>query len=801
MARISYIGDAGEPLEIAIGPDNPDVMVGRHRTCGIRTANQSVSRQHARVFFDGESYWLQDNGSSNGTFYQNMRLEPQVPVQVDNAEFLMCGNFEMRFDFDEEDLARAAGGGYDDAYEEEAPPEEMPEEDGVESTRFADASDWQYEAPPPPPPPVAAAPPPLPSRPAPPPPPPPRRDPAPASSAGAPDAVVIEELRQALNARNRELEERDQKVHGLHIELESLSRRMEESQDEAQYTSMMNELEALRPLPDDLARVTGELQQAAGAASQLSAELQAAHAAIGPLQAEVAQLRADLDDTDARLQAAEGQGGSRAEDEAHIAQLEQELGNLRDSQQTAQEKFEEARAGRRNAEELANLQRMRAEGLEQGQKPLRDEVERLKAALATAAAHASDSVSPDEYDAQVAARDVAEENVHRLQGELAQVKAQLQKAQADTSKAQADVVAAQSNPAGGDSSLLEAEVSKLRMQLKAEKGRAAENQAELDRARSGGGSGSGGDGAASKAALQAKDAEIARLQAELAAKAAPAAASGGGAELEEQLARLRVQLKAEKTRTADLAAELDGARSAQLDPGTAQGPWQAAAEAAEAQVAELKQALAAAEQQAGGGGDEAAAVRAEADALRAQADKLTVTNRELEASASANMKRYQKLIKELDAARSAPGAGALSGGAGTGSGGGGAAAADGGADAARLLAVQAELAAAKSALAQAEARAKAAEAKASEAAAGSHGASNGAVDAVTRLVNDLNGVVSSFRNDFMTVTDAFEQIRSEDAEERDEGFEMLQEGLDACTTRNGELKNIIRDLKNAVGTD
>ncbi len=111
MAVIRYLGDAGEELEIVIGPENPDVMVGRHRTCSIRTANPSVSRQHARIFFDGESYWLQDNGSSNGTFYENQRLEAQVPVQVQSGETLLCGNFEMAFTYDAEDLARGTAGG------------------------------------------------------------------------------------------------------------------------------------------------------------------------------------------------------------------------------------------------------------------------------------------------------------------------------------------------------------------------------------------------------------------------------------------------------------------------------------------------------------------------------------------------------------------------------------------------------------------------------------------------------------------------------------------------------------------
>ncbi|MCB9740926.1 MAG: FHA domain-containing protein, partial [Deltaproteobacteria bacterium] len=157
MARISFIGDNGEPLEMVVGPDNPEVLVGRHRSCAIRTSTQSVSRQHARIFYDGERYWLQDNGSSNGTYYKNERLRPQDAVEVEDGEFFMCGNFEMRFDLDEEDLrllAQQRDGGYADtleAYEEDEEPYGDPD-----ATQFAeaydepleDADDWGYEPPP-----------------------------------------------------------------------------------------------------------------------------------------------------------------------------------------------------------------------------------------------------------------------------------------------------------------------------------------------------------------------------------------------------------------------------------------------------------------------------------------------------------------------------------------------------------------------------------------------------------------------------------------------------------------------------
>jgi chromosome segregation ATPase len=693
VARISYIGDSGESLEVVVGPENPDVMIGRGKTCGIRTANQSVSRQHARVFFDGEGYWLQDNGSSNGSFYQNQQLEAQVPVQIASGEFLMCGNFEMRFDLDEGDMARMSGGGGEPVYDELPPQEEE-----AESTRFADSQDWDYQPPtaPPPPPPVAAPPPP-PARgkaaasapPAPPPPPPPARVSAPVAPPPQSDAMVIDDLRNQLAQRTREVEDRENKINGLNIELESLSRRMQESGDDAHLQAMAQELEQLRPLVDQVTQLDAQLRQYDADVQALQADLQAA-------QAEADGFRRALDKAESDLRAAQheaAQAGSRAEDSARIHELEHDLAAAKATIMAAQEKFEEARAGRRNAEELASLQRFRAESADGQLGGLREEVKRFKSELdqarASAAAH-GDSVSVDEFDAQVAARDKAEEHARRLQADVDRLKREVGDAQAKPAAAPAD----------------NEELARLRVQLKAEKSRTADLAAELEKAKAGAGA---ADGAA---AIQAKDQEIAsltreveRLKGELATAQAASAGGGGG-----------------------------GASEADLQ-----------------------------------------AARTEVESMRGQVDKLAATNRDLEASASANLKRTQKLMRDLEEARTAAASG-------------GAAAASNGA----VEQLKGELALAKAAQADAELRARIAEAKASSAGGGGNANMGG-------LVSELNGVVSSFKSDFASLTMAYDQITSDDQTDRDEGFDMLKESIEACTQRNSELKNLVLQLKDAAG--
>ncbi len=707
MARISYIGDSGEALEVLVGPENPDIMVGRHRTCAIRTANQSVSRQHARVFFDGESYWLQDNGSSNGTFYQNERLEPQAPVQIDNGEFLMCGNFEMRFDLDDEDLDRVEGGGYDDGYAEEAAESVDPE-----ATAFADsAEEWYPEpaAPPPPPPPAPPPPPPPPaappmppaasraSAPVAPPPPLPRRD---LPEGG--DAHLIEELRSSLAQKHREVEDRDARIQGLRIELESLGRRMDESGNEQRWAELQAELNDLRPLTEQVQALDGEAAE---------------------LREENDRLRAELQETAVELANARQQGpGSRAEDESHIATLDSEIAMVRESLTAAQEKFEEARAGRRNAEELASLQKMRAESFEAQIGLLKADVERWKA---QAAESTGDQISADEFDAQVAARDEAEEKARALQAELTLLRNQLTKAQADlfvasqAAAAQAATVAdlTAKVAATPQTGALEARVKELEQHLAARDGELAVLRAQPV---------GGGD-----------DAALAGLKAELEAVQAKATVAAG-----------------ESTRVQSELATVSAGR-AQL----------------EATVADLQAQLAGASQNA----EATQAAEVELERMREQTARLTTANRELEGSASANLKRIQKLMRDIDEARTS-------------------AAAGGAVEPlkAQIQQLEGEVAAAKAAQARAEALVTAAAERAPATGGGDHGA-------LTGLLDELNGVVSNFRSDFMAVSDAFEQVRSEDLDERKEGFEQLEESLGACTARSGEIKNLVRDLRARVG--
>ena len=651
MARISYIGDNGEPLEMVVGEDNPEVMVGRHRSCGIRTSTQSVSRQHARVFFDGDHYWLQDNGSSNGTFYQNNRLSPQDPVALDDGEFFMCGNFEMRFDLDEDDLRRGQGQssqGYEDTIDEVIDyGDEEPE-----ATQFSDIGDWDEpgEMDIPPPPGGAIPPPPADDIP-----PPPAADydddpevidfePLPLEPMVAHDAELIEGLRAEIDQRLSEIGDRDAKIQGLEIELESLSKRVEAGQgNEQQVGALQAEVEQLRVVAGEVGQLREEFEKACedadtarDEADKALTELDETRSQLEEVQVQAQQLQAGSEAAQQEIdslrdQLATAGSAAPAVDEAAIAQLQLQLDTAQHDLEHAQEKYEEARAGRRNAEELAGLLRSQNDAGQAGRKALEDQVAALKAAAKAPSGGGGDVVSSADFDA--------------LSASLATANAEL--------------------------GTLRAEIDRLRTELAAERERADAASANA------------GDSAAA-------DSRVTELEGQLAAMSEQLAGAGAAGDSEE-MASLREELE------------------------------------------------------------------------QAQADR-----DDLEHAQSANMKRIKKLLKDLDEARK--------------QGGG---AAGGGDDAA----LRAEIGTLKAAVTRAEA---AVEEARSNAAAGGRGD-------LTRKVSDLNGAVSSFRSDFMQLTDAFEQIRSGDAEEQADGLEMMVEGLETCSARNADLKRLVRELRDAVG--
>lgn len=70
-------------FETLLDPDRPtEITIGRREDCDLCLSYDSqVSREHAVVIYDGDTFWLQDTGSTNGTFIEDDRITTRTPVK------------------------------------------------------------------------------------------------------------------------------------------------------------------------------------------------------------------------------------------------------------------------------------------------------------------------------------------------------------------------------------------------------------------------------------------------------------------------------------------------------------------------------------------------------------------------------------------------------------------------------------------------------------------------------------------------------------------------------------------------
>ncbi|MGQ9682611.1 MAG: protein kinase domain-containing protein [Anaerolineae bacterium] len=88
----------------AINMPGPEITIGRDVSNQVQLEMGNVSRQHARIAFDGKDYKVTDLNSTNGTFLGNVKLLPGVPEVWTPDKALRIGDCWLR-------LERAAAGG------------------------------------------------------------------------------------------------------------------------------------------------------------------------------------------------------------------------------------------------------------------------------------------------------------------------------------------------------------------------------------------------------------------------------------------------------------------------------------------------------------------------------------------------------------------------------------------------------------------------------------------------------------------------------------------------------------------
>ena len=70
-------------------PLNGNLQIGRSEGCQIRLSDTFVSQYHARIFRRGEQWFVEDLGSTNGTFLNDRRVTK--PAEIHAGDRLVLG--------------------------------------------------------------------------------------------------------------------------------------------------------------------------------------------------------------------------------------------------------------------------------------------------------------------------------------------------------------------------------------------------------------------------------------------------------------------------------------------------------------------------------------------------------------------------------------------------------------------------------------------------------------------------------------------------------------------------------------
>lgn len=94
MATLVVLSPAGPQVgnEFVL-PAYEAVVVGRDKTCAVQIDSTSVSRLHARIYFRGDAWVVEDLQSTNGCFVNDVRVTTSV---IRDSDALKIGDVVFR---------------------------------------------------------------------------------------------------------------------------------------------------------------------------------------------------------------------------------------------------------------------------------------------------------------------------------------------------------------------------------------------------------------------------------------------------------------------------------------------------------------------------------------------------------------------------------------------------------------------------------------------------------------------------------------------------------------------------------
>lgn len=92
VARLLWRDAQG--IEGSLDLASTEIRIGRAMDCAIRTDDAMVSRHHARIFWGGGGYVLEDLSSANGVYFQEQRVQSHL---FKHGDAVRCGSLWLRF--------------------------------------------------------------------------------------------------------------------------------------------------------------------------------------------------------------------------------------------------------------------------------------------------------------------------------------------------------------------------------------------------------------------------------------------------------------------------------------------------------------------------------------------------------------------------------------------------------------------------------------------------------------------------------------------------------------------------------
>jgi len=74
----------------------PSISIGRSDGCDFIIKSQTVSRKHAEILFERDTYFIRDLNSSNGTFVNGKKISQ---TELRNGDFIEFGEIKIKFQF------------------------------------------------------------------------------------------------------------------------------------------------------------------------------------------------------------------------------------------------------------------------------------------------------------------------------------------------------------------------------------------------------------------------------------------------------------------------------------------------------------------------------------------------------------------------------------------------------------------------------------------------------------------------------------------------------------------------------